>query len=164
MRSAGRPQGRGSFFATTTLPLFIITWSSLVGAGASTRTRFLFTVARKSQSKQDGSSMRRLWEVLGWSFSVILSVEPLGHDRCGRRLDGSQTPILRGSRGCYARLVGAGFSVTCSFSRGGKKRSASVGFAAPATTLSISRGRKVGLTFVRGGCNQKTYQCLLPGW
>ena len=90
---------------TKTDSLFVISWNSLVGRGATAKKRFVFTVLRKSEM-QKTRTLEFVWKIFAWSMNTMLSgvMPTLSWD--GRPLQGGGTSLADGWCGAMCQVRG----------------------------------------------------------
>ena len=84
--------------------VYALNWNSLLGTGSTIRTRFLFSVVRKSDMVPE--TIDTLLEVMAWSFNVLLSGITPDTDWLDRPLEGGGEWLANGYRGCLAQCRG----------------------------------------------------------
>ena len=87
--------------------LYTIAWNSLVAKGATVQTRFLFTVAKKTDMTD--ATLDALMDMFGWSCNVLLSGQTPHTDwhHPPRPLDGGGCDLTPdGLRGCLTQARG----------------------------------------------------------
>jgi hypothetical protein len=76
--------------------LYVISWNSLLGCGSTIEKRFVCTVVRKSD--MTAATLDAIFEVLSWSFNVLLSGSSPSLDYLGRPLSGGGAVLADGYR------------------------------------------------------------------
>ena len=67
--------------------VFVISWNSLVGKGATSKTRFLTTCLNKTELLDDGTTLNEAFEVMAWSFNLLANRQFSITDHTGARFD-----------------------------------------------------------------------------
>ena len=86
--------------------LLTLSWNSLL-SGSSVQTldkRFVTTILKKSTLLDDGRTMEKVWEVIGWSMNCLLRGREPREDYMGRPIKGGE--IADGFRGALIQLRG----------------------------------------------------------
>ena len=83
----------------------VISWNSLVGVGETKHKRFVFTLLKKSQMKENCETWDALWKVFAWSINVILFGKSPTTDWLDRDIEGGM-PLADDFSGCMVQMRG----------------------------------------------------------
>ena len=84
--------------------LFVLTWNSLIGLGATRATRFLMKIVPKSEMAPE--TMPAIMEILVWSFNTMLTgIGPLAN-HLGEPVHEAKQYLAGRWRACLAQLRG----------------------------------------------------------
>ena len=84
--------------------VYSLAWNSLLGAGETVATRFLFTVVKKTDMVPN--TLETLLRQFAWSCNVLLSGQTPHHDWNRRPLEGGGLDLCNGVRGCLVQARG----------------------------------------------------------
>ena len=83
----------------------VISWNSLVGVGETKHKRFVFTLLKQSQMKENCETWDALWKVFAWSINVLLSGKSPTTDWLDRDIEGGM-PLADDFSGCMVQMRG----------------------------------------------------------
>lgn len=89
---------------STTDSLFVLTWNSLLGVGTTMSKRWLMTIIKKSDVIPE--TLNAIFEILSWSFNVMLGGVWPELDWEGRPLPPRKEYLAGGLRGCLCQIRG----------------------------------------------------------
>ena len=95
--------GDGAPYAKTD-SIFVITWNSLVGQGATAKKRFVFTILRKSEMNR--RTLDTVFRIFAWSMNILLSGVTPAASWVGRALKDGGRDLASGWCGAMCQVRG----------------------------------------------------------
>ena len=86
--------------------LYVLTWNSLVGQGASKQTRFVIAVVKKSEMCLDGSTLDGIWKAVAWSLNALADGRWPKWDWEGRPISKPDVPLAGGMKAACLQMRG----------------------------------------------------------